>query len=310
MSKSCILTVTQGDFLYIKEWIEFHHSIGVDLLLIGYNGKAEDFNKLPKYDYVKYFDFSFNDNEIHDNLNASKMGCFSSFSSLEEIKTNCKIPQTNMFNTLLACVKHIYKNIDYTIIIDTDEFINIKNNSNINEFLDENFDKNNLSCMIKMCFYNTENIYYEDKPCQERFTNGFFLENGREHDLGCFKTIINNKHEQFFDTFMNSPHTCINGTCEKLDTNDIELKHFFTKTLEEWISKFNQNVDNDYINRFRGKVLSTFFFDGNRNVINVITEEKMKAIPKLLEKYNVKYNPIMEENDSEIIELYKKYNNL
>ena len=43
MSKTCILTVTQGDFDYIEEWIEYHHNIGIDLFLIGYNRHPDKF---------------------------------------------------------------------------------------------------------------------------------------------------------------------------------------------------------------------------------------------------------------------------
>jgi hypothetical protein len=312
MSKSCILTVTQGDFLYIQEWIEHHHNIGVDLFLIGYNGKEEDFNKLPKYDYVKYFDFSLNSNPIHYKLDVSKVGFFSRWESKENFKKRDLAPQTGMLNTLLHCVKYIYTNIDYTIVIDTDEFINIKNGTNnINEFLDEHFPKTNSSIQLKMCFYNTENIYYEDKPCQERFTNGFFLKNGRENDAGCHKIIINNNHNDFMRINIESPHTCtlyINGF--RLNPDAIELKHFFTKTLEEWISKFNFDIDKDYFRRHRGIIIQSFFRDKNGNIFNEMTEEKMKAIPQLLKKYNVNYDPSTEELKDEIREYYKKCNNL
>lgn len=312
MSKSCILTVTQGDFLYIKEWIEHHHNIGVDLFLIGYNGKEEDFNKLPKYDYVRYFDFSVNENPIHHRLDSSKVGFFTREDYDSSIQNRDVCPQIGMLNTMLHCIKLLYPNVDYTIVIDTDEFINIKNGTNnINEFLDEYFPKTHSSIQIKMCFYNTENIYYEDKPCQERFTNGFFLGNGREDDYGCTKIIINNNHKDSYNINMNSAHICsfyINGFM--LDPNIIELKHFFTKTLEEWISKFNTSIDKDYINRFRGKILHNFFFDHCGNKFNEITEEKMKAIPQLLKKYNVNYDPSTEELDEEIREYYKKCNNL
>ena len=58
------------------------------------------------------------------------------------------------------------------------------------------------------------------------------------------KIILNNKHGDFYDLHYTSPHYCtkyINWFT--LPADKIVLKHFFTKTLEEWISKFNPEND-------------------------------------------------------------------
>lgn len=266
---------------------------------------------MPKYDYVRYFDFSINDNPINERFDAKKLGYFACYEPEDAyIKRNVS-PQVAMLDNMLHCVKYMYPNIDYTIVIDTDEFINIKNGiTNINDFLDKFFPKINSSCQIQMCFYSSDDIYYEDKPCRERFNKGKFLMN-RDLDPGCHKIIINNKHWDFPKINIMSAHYCslyINGF--RFDRNIIELQHFFTKSLEEWISKFNRNNDRSYIDRFKGALIKHFFYDFSGNKFNEITEEKMKAIPELLKKYNIDYDPSTEEIDDEIRELYKKYNNL
>ena len=63
MNKTAIITVTQGDWQYLEEWIEYHRSIGIDLFLIAYNGPIEEMNRLPKYDYVKYYDYATDDKD-------------------------------------------------------------------------------------------------------------------------------------------------------------------------------------------------------------------------------------------------------
>lgn len=311
MSKSCILTITQGDFNYIKEWIEYHHNIGVDLFLIGYNGNSEDFYKLPKYDYVKYIDFSFNTNDVNS---VFKVNNFSGYYKDHVSKYKHFHLHIKLINVLLEYVKLVYKNIDYTIFIDTDEFISIKDKNspqNINDFLNMYFPNINSSIQIEMEYYTDNNlIYYDNKPCVERFTeicHPLTDRNWREWDS---KIILNNNHGDFYDLHYTSPHYCtkyINWFT--LPADKIVLKHFFTKSLEEWISKFNPENDRNYTHRFGGKMLETFFlFDGIET--NKMTEEKMKAIPQLLKKYNINYDPSTDETNYTIREFYKKCNNL
>jgi hypothetical protein len=311
MKKSCIITVTQGDFNYIREWIEYHHNIGIDLILIGYNGKPEEFDKMPKYDYVRYFDFSIGENEVYDDVNAKKRDFFAKFDSDEEIMERKASIYNNILNTLLSAIKFVYHSIDYAFIIDSDEFINLHNNfENISDFLEYNADKIEFCAFMQMVNYTNDDIYYEDKPCQDRFTKKVFHDN-RIFDLDSRKTIVNCNSEKFLTSFVHSPHH-IGGTEMSwvFGHSEIELKHFFTKSLEEWISKFNTNIDRNYLDRFRGNVIRYYFYDFRGNLLNEITEEKMKAIPQLLKKYNVDYDPSTEEFNNEIRELYKQVNNL
>ena len=157
---SAIITLTQGDFLYIDEWIQYHHNIGIELFCIGYNGDSKDFNKLPKYDYVKYFDFSTNDSEIFNEFNStiSKRGWPSMWCGCVYIMNNY--------------IKFFCKEyIKYVAIIDVDEFISPQEEfTNITEYLDNIYDQSLPTEFISMQVYNGNgNIYYEDKPVLERF---------------------------------------------------------------------------------------------------------------------------------------------
>lgn len=304
MSKSCIITVTQGDFDYIKEWIDWHYNLGINLFLIGYNGQTNDMDKLPKYDYVKYIDFSHNNDNITDSLNSYKLDQFFSYEVTEEEVSNYLMPiQESILNILHKMVLSLYKDIKYTCIIDTDEFIEITDKSyNINDFLDNYFTEYKVAIKLQMKFFNDNDLIYKDnRLCNERFTNGKFLDN---KGIGNYKIILNNEHEDIIKTNILSAHTCSFYDAEYiLNNNDIYLKHFFTKTLEEWISKFNINYDKDYIKRFSGSIFRNFFD------FNKMTEEKIKAIPNLLSKYNVNYNPLF-EFDKNFVEQYKKIHNL
>ena len=87
-NQSAIITVTQGDFLYIEEWIQYHKKLGIDLMIIGFNGKPENFEKLPKYDFIRYIDFSIRkDNIIHQEFDRKGRG----FSAIELYKPTYSI---------------------------------------------------------------------------------------------------------------------------------------------------------------------------------------------------------------------------
>jgi hypothetical protein len=158
-----------------------------------------------------------------------------------------------------------------------------------------------------MDFYDdNNNIYYEKKPCLERFTH--ISKSNRNFGLGCSKTIINNFHKDILELNILSPHTCLDPAKHdfrklELNTNDAKLKHFFTKSLEEWISKMDYNIDADYFRRWRGRIFKEYF------QWNTITPEKIKAIDTLLLKYNINYDIIGEECISPFLQSYKNITN-
>lgn len=303
---SAIITVTQGDFLYIDEWITYHHNIGIDLFCIGYNGKTQDFNKLPKYDYVKYFDFSTNDLEIFNEFN-----CTISKRRWSSIWGGCIYIMNNYIK--IFCKEYI----KYIAIIDTDEFISPQEDfTNITEYLDNIYDQSLPTEYIHMQFYNGNNqIYYENKPVLERFTKTInpnnFIGDGK---IGGFKkSILNAQHidyEHILDNGFGFHENSYSQPENNLLFNKIVLKHFVCKSLEEWIMKFSPKYDRNYCQRFTGEFLSGWgsYFYGYLN--NDPTIDVLQAIPKLLKKYNIDYKPEIEEKNEEFKFLYKNANNI
>lgn len=297
---SAIITVTQGDFLYIDEWIQYHHNIGVDLFLIAYNGDHKNFDKLSKYDYVKYFDFSTNNqtnlfNEFDGKI--SKMGWVNFWS--------------NTANILFLYLKTFFKDkVKYVALIDTDEFISPNEKiENITQYLDNIYNQNLLSEFIHMQFYNGDNhIYYEDKPVLKRFT---YAKNNEPYDdgktKGFKKSIINIQHNEIDNLRIWGFHdNSYSHELNNLPFDKIVLKHFFTKSLEEWIMKMDPYNDKDYFKRFKGKLFGNIGY----YMYNDITEEGIKVIPNLLKKYNIDYYPEIEEIDNDFRNIYMKYNNI
>lgn len=312
---TAIATVTQGDWQYIDEWIQHHLDIGVDLILIAYNGNYKDWDRLPKYDKVRYLDFSYNENMPASGYHnaANRKGLFSGWCNPGTSIYNMRYQQ-RVYNILLDIVRYTYPEIKYLTFIDTDEFIIIKRedfNNDINVMLSKIFPEWNSSFLLPMVFYHDNELIYNDgRPCVERFINEANADTNyvTSCNFGMKKIVINLYHEDVRNNKcrMLSPHHC-ELAYEKYTFNyaDVELAHFYSKTLEEWISKMNPEIDGDYFERFRHILVSEFFHHGN-----TLTDEKLRAIPGLLKKYNIDYRPELEDTNEEIRQKYIEANNI
>lgn len=302
MSKSCIISVTAGDFEYIDEWIEYHHNLGVDLFLIGYNGPSEKISNYKYRDYVKFVDFSYN--ESNKNIFYNKTGGFSGWHSNNmDIRDMARMQKIE--NILFDYARWMYTDYEYAIVIDTDEFIRIKTGeTNINKFLDEKFPVVNSSISIQMQFMKDTGVIYKDgRNVFDKFTDTCDV---YDFGQGSKKCIIRLNH---IDVKRNkikllSPHSCslfLYGF--DLNHEEIVLNHYWTKSLEEWIEKMKPEIDQDYFNRFRGHIFYDFFFGAAHNELTI---EKALAIPELLKKHNIEYDFLKEEPEKFV----NAYNNI
>lgn len=287
MYKSAIITVTQGDFKYIDEWIQYHHNLGFDLILIGYNGDMNMFNQLPKYDYVRYIDFSYDENNpLCQQFNRKNKG----FSFIEYYKATHTLNfMCRCLNLLLEYIKLFYVDIKYVACIDTDEFIILPNDEDINTFLKENFnDKFSSMQILEKIMNDSGHIYYEDKPVMERFTQ--FSPIGHAFNWRSkfynYKSIINIFHYdiQAKMKIISSPHNLSLAEENIINHNHCYIKHFYTKSLEEYISKFSSKFDNDYYRRYGQEMMYNYF------CYNKYDDEKLIKWKELCEKYEVKFN--------------------
>ena len=305
---TAIITVTQGDWQYLKEWIEYHRNIGVDMFFIGYNGPKELYPRLPQDDYVKYYDYATDDKDPKREYMylGGNRKAFSGWVGENDPETSMCIMQ-QIENQLFREILYFYKFIKYVCVIDTDEFLDIyTEDKDITTFLSKNLPDKNSSITIQMRFYGDNGKIYNDttKGVIERFPKP--LERTPViWNAGFGKMIINMWHwdVQNGQIRLLSPHSCskkLNNFI--LDPEKIELRHYWTKSLEEWIMKLSSKIDKDYANRFGNTVFSTFF------KWNMYTLKKLQAIPRLLKKYDIWYNPLNEDKD--FAYRYAKANNL
>jgi hypothetical protein len=266
----CIVAIAKMENHYIREWVEYHKSIGIDKIFLFDNNEIDG----EKFEDVINDYISSNFVEIID-----KRG-------IHPQKTNNIQAQFSREGYKLA-----QKLYDWIAIIDIDEFISFSNYTNIKDYLRQNI-FNNFDC-IRLCWklYNDSNLLKvenENYSLLKRFTVW------NPHKMG--KTIYkaNLSIEKIKAITGHGSPLCI--SCDE-DGNLLEcnerisivknipsyntawINHYKTKTIEEFISIRLVRKDINYNCRIFD--IDNFFSYCER------TPEKEKLGKELLKKYNI-----------------------
>lgn len=237
--KVAICTIIKNEHQFLKEWIDYHLSIGFDHIYL-----YEDTGSLSHKDITDLYEevslFQYNE-EIakHEKRGGSKH-------------------QYALFEYFLETHTDV---CDWLAFIDIDEFISIDGNLNIKDFLTEYEEYNGVYLYWK--YYGASgHIYHPEGKVQDNYTS----ETDYEKDNGWrFKSIVNmKKHPK-----MLSNHKVKGGVNTfKLSTSRIRtfhkahIKHYFTKSWEDWIIRIIQRGD-----LFPGHRKLMDFFNVNPDII-------------------------------------------
>lgn len=275
MKDFIIAVICKNESKYLKEFIDYHLQIGFDKFIIADNNdlNGERYEELLK-DYI----------------------------SKEQViildYRGKKEAQKPFYNKIINDKPFSY---EWCAFIDVDEFITFNDKSsfyNIKDFLNQN-PNIKAYCLNWMIFGDNGLVTYEDKPCTQRFTTPSFynLKRGYSFPENChIKSIL---HYDVTGTFscvhnINEQDNLIyyNGNGEKVTTSPFQnlcydtifIRHFYTKTIEEWIDKKYNQVRAD----FNPKIginypLEDFFIynDISQEKINLI-QSKGLTVPKNL----------------------------
>ena len=260
----CLCTLGKKENLYAREFIEYYKLLGFDKIIIFDNNEINDenFENVLK-DYIK-----------------------NKFVEIIDIRglTSVQIPVFNY------CYKRYNKLFDWIAFFDFDEYLFINDYKNINNLIyNKRFEKCQ-TILFNWYFYDDNDlIKYDKRKVIERFSRpkmkSFGVKSMIRGNIG--ELIIISSHisgininyfcdPYGFRVFPNSFYTNIFK-----NNYNIYIKHFYTKTVEEFCTKinkgdvqFHQNQPNykNYIN----KKLKSFFS------INKITLYKIKVLEKCL----------------------------
>ena len=258
----CVCSICKNENLYIKEFVEYHHLLGVNKIIIYDNNDIngeEIIKPLEYYIKKKYVD-------IIDVRGLSSI-------------------QIPIYNFCYQNNKNIY---DWITFLDLDEYIYIKNNETFNNFIyNESFEKCELIFLNWMIYNDNDLIKYENKALNERFKNpkSLYIQ-GKSFVRGGFNNLlIPSTHIPGINIhyFCNSkgsriyPNNFITNIVE--DKPKAFIKHYYTKTVEEFCLKINKGNAHfhkehpNYIENMRYRIKLFFFF-------NKITINKIKILEK------------------------------
>ena len=176
---------------------------------------------------------------------------------------------------------------DWIAFFDFDEYLYIK--TNIEDYLKTKSDYD--AVLINwMCFGDNDQVHYENKPLQERFTKPLPFDKCVQYmfpENAHIKSIIKGGLYVYFRGNPHIPDTplkCCNGSgvrvanspWQSLDYSEAFIKHFVTKSLEEWITnKMKRGTgDRDYDTFVR-------FYKDRYFLYNDMTDEKKAYLDSL-----------------------------
>lgn len=224
-NKVCICTVGKKENLYAREYVNFYKNLGIDKIFIYDNNDKND----EKFDLVLK-------DYINDNF-------------VEIIDIRGKIaPQINSFED---CRKKNFKMYDWLIFFDMDEFLFLRNYSNIKQFLNQKtFDK--CERIQLNWFVHTDNnlLNYDNRTLIKRFPDKRKEFNGtRLPGSNMIKSIL----KGYIDIEINDHHylnpnlIVCNGFGKIIKfsggkTNETDhfyyyIDHYWSKSTEEFVDK-------------------------------------------------------------------------
>ena len=226
--KVCLCTPGKKENKYIKDFVQFYKNIGVDKIFLYDNNDeyGEKFDEvIPDYiknGFVEVLDWRGKKNEL--------------------------------INMMDDCYQKNYLKYDWLIFYQVDEYIHLRNYTNIKSFLiEEKFNKC-LKIYLNWVFHTDNNLYhYEEKPVQERFPQIEAIPENKNGRHNYVKSMIRG---HIPNLKIDCVHRLVKGIdgCNgygkevqlrlfKMDEQDFEnyyIDHYFCKSVDEFIEKLNR----------------------------------------------------------------------
>ena len=260
--------------LYLEEFIEYYIKLGIKKMILYDNNDLDDENLNYLLNKTIFQDFI----EIIDYRGISHA-------------------QKKAYNDCYNNNKYIY---DWIAFFDIDEFLYLNGFQNINEFLSLSRFKKCSSILINWRYYgDNDYIYYEPKPLAIRFSKPFKFPKNHTANIyiyGAAKSIIKgglNITWTHFPHFLNSSTICrpngsiISNPLSPPNYKNAFIKHYTTKSTEEYLIKLFKGKVNSYYNLDLETLkfwITKYYF-----LFNVKTKEKSLFIKRVIKLDISKY---------------------
>lgn len=261
-----ICTRAKNEDDYILEWVEYHLNLGFDNITIFDNNDSDSLSDILKY---------FIDNE---KVNLIR---------LEEFNDH------KPFNDYVR--KFDFK---WCAFIDVDEFITLNHHENIKDFL-ENYEDFDCICLNWMVFGTNGHEKKTSDFVQNRFKKPHIPVNFHMNEH--IKSIVKKTDNIYFY----GPHIPLiksslycNDLGEKIYFNQFQktdflvafIKHYYTKSFEEWFKKFERGYNEEKIDyAYFKKLFDSIERDDMIPLEKLIENTDFSQIIKKVENYEVIY---------------------
>ena len=210
-----LCVIAKNENLYIKEFVEYYKNLGIKKIYLYDNNdiNGENFNTI-----------------LNNYIN-------SKFIKIKNIRGKSEV-QLFAFNN---CYQRYLNEYSWFMFLDVDEFLYIKNNKTLSYFLSDNrfFNCNTIFINYKE-YGDSDLLKYDNRSIFKRFTQSKYTTCGKSLTRGGIKNAKIDIHKPLYiNNYCNSE-----GESEELYKNKIfiskvavdsaEIKHFSTKSLEEF----------------------------------------------------------------------------
>ena len=284
--KTAVCCIVKNENDYIREFVEWHKSIG--------------------FDNIIFYDNNFSDGEHIEDVIGDYIE--NGYVIVENVKDK-QIMQIPSYND---CVEKYGMSYDWIAFFDCDEHLHLERDGNISDFL-SNVDRDADSVVVNWMVMDDNDMLYNDgRKLEERFTRVSKYEyqlydwvKENQH----VKTILRCGNSNLSNVSFHNPHfadnikKCVDadnvefplGTAfsEQIKHNVAYLKHFRGKTIYEYLHnrmiKGAPDVDFDFVVEHRNTV--DFFFRFNDR-----TAEKEAIVRDFFENYKYKLDEAIKKN--------------
>lgn len=247
----CVIGRLEND--YATEWVEHHISIGFDHIVIADNNhNGEERFESVLSDYIK-----------------KKKVTILDFRDMESA-------QRMAYNTMYDRYKDEY---DWIAFFDFDEFLCINDGKSVKELL--SMYEGKADCMMIPWMMMTDNglVRKDSRPLMERFTEkasdfdaGKGIVHGGINGLRYTKSV-HVPYQPTLRCISPNGNPCKQKRVQKSEYSVAYLKHFSTKTIEEWLTnKCRKGTAGRSLERFKSQYKDYFF------MVNKRTQEKEQFI--------------------------------
>lgn len=268
--KVAVVCIGRKENLYIGEFVDYYKGIGVDKIFLYDN----NFNSEEHFEDV-----------IKDQIDNGFVEVID-FRSLNPAQ----------LESYQDCYNKHREDYDWFIFVDIDEFLHLVNHKDVKEFLSQNKFNNFDVVHLNQIFYGDNNLVMNDgRKMVERFTEPIkpldfkrtysFPEN--DHVKSIIRGGLTNVKWNLTPHTPNNQLRCCNVRGEEqncmspfshpFDMSEAYFKHFFTKTIQEWVEiKSKRGYPNNDKDWFKNHDIFEEFFK-----LNERTKEKEEYITNL-----------------------------